>query len=605
MPEGVYSGKRNRRRGNGRVERAAWAVSPRSKFARMEKGISGFRLPPGIVYPLATELRIIIFCLFSNLAEFREFGRRALASILFCLLLAITGASRAQDCSSHGESLEGLPILEISIENGDIFDLEQEEQNLWIHRWANKLHINTRKKTIEQQLLFDPQDGYDQQLIDETERLLRGRGYIHEAKITAEEVCGKGVNLTVTTTDNWTLTPSITLSRSGGETRTAFELQEANLLGLGTEITVLTESDEERDSNAFIYRDKNWLGDFKSLKLEIADNSDGHVYEMDTIRPFVKLDSKYAYAAQVSSIEKENPVYEDGDEIARVGETNDSWLLSYGWSDGLVNGSVSRYRLGWIASKLRYSRVDDPDIELPEDVDKSYPFFEYQYLKVRYVERVNFRVMGITEDIRLGSSFIANLGWKDEAWGSTEQGHILALNYSFGGFVTTNTLGLFELRLSHESNDTIDDTGLVALHGQLYGFRGVNHSWVFSSRLEAAQNPELFERIEVGGDSGLKGYPVRFQNGDRAFTLSAERRVYFNVYLWQLLKFGFAAFAEAGSAWNDGENPVWLGDVGAGLRVVSTRQSSSKVLHLDLAFPLTETDEIDEYQLYLKARTEF
>ena len=512
---------------------------------------------------------------------------------------------RAQECRPDGESLDGLPILEVSIENGDIFDLQMEEQSLWIHRWANKLHINTRKQTIEEQLLFDRRDGYSQQLVDETERLLRSRDYIHSANITAEEVCGEGVKMTVATTDNWTLTPSISLSRSGGETRAAFELQEANLLGLGTEIAVLTESDEERDTNAFVYRDQNWLGDFKSLRLEIADNSDGHVYQADTIRPFVKLDSRYAYAVRASSVERENLIYEQGKEVARVGEMNDSLLLSYGWSDGLVDGSVSRYRLGWFASEQRYNRVDDPNIELPQDVDRSYPFFEYEYLKVKYVEKVNFRVMGITEDIKLGSSFRARVGWKDEAYESTQEGHVLALNYDFGSFVTSNTLGLFDLGLYHESNRTIDDTGRIGIHGQLYNFRGVNHSFVFSSRLEAAQNPELYERIEVGGDSGLKGYPLRFQNGDRAFTLSAERRVYFNVYLWQLLKFGFAVFAETGSAWDNGEDPVWLSDIGAGLRLVSTRQSNAKVLHIDAAFPLNEKDEIDEYQLYIKARTEF
>ena len=221
----------------------------------------------------------------SEFVELSKFGRWLRTPLAFCLLLAIAGPARAQDCSPHGESLEGLPILEVSIENGDIFDLAREDQNLWIHRWANKLHINTRKKTIEEQLLFDPRDGYNQQLIEETERLLRSRGYIHDAEITAEEVCGEGVILTVTTTDNWTLTPSVTLNRSGGETRTAFELEESNLLGLGTEIKVQAASNEERDSNAFTYRDRNWLGDFKSLTLEIADNSDGHLYRAETVRP--------------------------------------------------------------------------------------------------------------------------------------------------------------------------------------------------------------------------------------------------------------------------------------------------------------------------------
>ncbi len=543
--------------------------------------------------------------MYSGFTEFPKYLHGLGASVVVCLFLVITEHSQAQDCSPHGESLEGLPILEVTIDNNDIFDLEQENQKLWIHRWANKLHINTRKKTIEEQLLFDTQNGHDRQLIRETERLLRSRSYIHEANIAVEEICGKGVKLTVVTTDNWTLTPSITVSRSGGETRTAFEIEESNLLGLGSEIKILSESDEERDSNAFIYRDNNWFGNLETLKLELADNSDGHVYQVDLARPFIKQDSKYAWSILPSSIERENPIYEEGDEVAKVGEMNDLLLLTYGWSDGLVDNSVSRYRLGWLANRLKYNTVDDPNIELPEDVDKSYPFIEYEYLNVKYVERVNFRVMGITEDIRLGNSLRTRLGWKDEAYQSTQEGHVLEFDYNFGSFISAHTLGLFDLSLNHESNKTIDDTGRIVLKGQLYNFRGVNHSYVFSSRLEAAQNPELFERIEVGGDSGLKGYPVRFQNGDRAFTLSAERRKYFNVYLWQLFKFGFAMFAEAGSAWENGNDPVWLSDVGTGLRLVSTRQSSSKVLHFDIAFPLSEKDEIDDYQLYVKARTEF
>ena len=308
----------------------------------------------------------MIACLVSNFAVFQKFERACPAALLLCLLLALTGPSSAQDCDTPAEDLEGLPILDISIENGDIFDLEREEESLWIHHLANNLHIITRKETIKDQLLFDIGDDYSQHLSDETERLLRSRNYIHDAEITAREVCGEGVELTVATTDNWTLTPSISFSRSGGETRASVELQESNLLGFGTEVAILAETDEERDTRAFVYRDKNWLGDFKALHLEIADNSDGHVYRVDTERPFVQLDSKYAYAAEAASIERQNPVYEQGEEVARIGEMKDALQLNYGWSDGQVNGSVSRYRLGWAFEKLRYNTVDDPDIKLPD-----------------------------------------------------------------------------------------------------------------------------------------------------------------------------------------------------------------------------------------------
>ncbi len=538
-------------------------------------------------------------------AESSKYTHPLGACIVACSFLAIPGHLWAADCNPHEQSLEGLPIVEVTIDNGDIFDLEQEDQNLLIHRWANKLHIKTQKKTIEDQLLFNPEEGYSKRLIKETERLLRSRAYIHDAKIMTEEVCGEAVKLTVLTTDNWTLSPSITASHSGGEMRTSFEIEESNLLGLGTELKILSESDEERDSNAFVFRDANWLGNFKKLRLELADNSDGHLYKASLTRPFIKQDSNYGWSVRASSAEKENQVYEQGNVIGLVGEENDSLLLAYGWSEGLVKGTVSRYGLGWTANRLRYHTVDNPNLELPVNVDRHYPFFKYEYLNVKYAEKINFRVMGITEDIKLGSSLRTRIGWKDEAFESTQEGYVFDFNYSFGSFVTPHTLGLFDLWLSQESNKTIEDTGQFLMKGRLHSFRGTSNSYVFSSRLEAMQNPELFDRIEVGGDSGLKGYPVRFQNGDRAFTLSAERRAYFNVYLWQLVKFGFAVFGEVGSAWNSGENPVWLGDVGVGLRLISTRQSTSKVLHIDIAYPLSENDDIDDYQFFVKAKSEF
>jgi hypothetical protein len=291
--------------------------------------------------------------------------------------------------------------------------------------------------------------------------------------------------------------------------------------------------------------------------------------------------------------------------VAKVGEENDSIDLGYGWSAGLVDNTVSRYSLGWFANQLRYSSVDDSGIELPESVDKYYPYFEYEFLKVKYVEKINFLVMGVTEDIKLGTSLSYRIGWKDEAYDATEEGYILGFEYNFGHFISANTMAIFDLKIDQESNQSIDDTGLLQIDGRLYSYRGENNSYLFRTRFEAAQNPESFERIEVGGDSGLKGYPVRYQNGDRALTISAEKRVYFNDYLWQLAKFGFAVFAETGSAWDTGDNPVWLSDVGAGMRLVSTRQSNAKVLQIDIAVPLNERDEVDDYQFFIKARSEF
>ncbi|MDH3388591.1 MAG: hypothetical protein OEN02_11855, partial [Gammaproteobacteria bacterium] len=126
-----------------------------------------------------------------------------------------------------------------------------------------------------------------------------------------------------------------------------------------------------------------------------------------------------------------------------------------------------------------------------------------------------------------------------------------------------------------------------------------------SATFEAARVSEPVDQYLLGGDTGVKGYPVRYQNGDRKVTLSFEKRDYFKWYPLQLFKLGTALFAETGSAWISGNDPNFISDVGIGLRVVSTRQSNSKVLHADIAFPLSERDQVDSYQIYIKARAQF
>lgn len=513
--------------------------------------------------------------------------------------------AQAQECDSSAAGMEGWPIIEIEIDNRDIFDTSIDEENLWIHRTANKLHINTREQTIADDLLFGLGEPYRKELAEETERLLRSRVYIHDADISAELVCGEGVRIEVVTTDNWTLTPSISVNRSGGENRTAIEIDESNLLGYGTSLSLRSASDEDRDTNAIIYRDPNLIDDFKGLDIELEDNSDGHRYYTALSRPFVQEDSRYAWSIDALSHELENPIFEAGIRVGEVGEEREAFSIDYGWSDGVIGSRVHRHRLGWFYDKSDYFTVEDPGIPLPEDREDSYPFYTYEYRQVKYAERINFLVMGVTEDIELGTRFGYSLGWKSDAFDASQPGPVLALDYDFGHFISSKTLALFNLDLIHETNDTIDDKGRFDSRVRFYHYLDENNSYLFTGRFQAALNPELFERIQIGGDTGLKGYPIRFQAGDRALNLSAERRIYFNAYLWRLVKFGFAVFGEVGSAWDSGDDPVWLADVGAGFRIVSTRQASARVLHIDLAFPLSETSDIDSYQFYIKARGEF
>jgi hemolysin activation/secretion protein len=52
-------------------------------------------------------------------------------------------------------------------------------------------------------------------------------------------------------------------------------------------------------------------------------------------------------------------------------------------------------------------------------------------------------------------------------------------------------------------------------------------------------------------------------------------------------------FYDVGRAWGgpiENPNPGWLSDVGFGLRILSDRAAFGNILHVDLAFPLHNTD---------------
>jgi hemolysin activation/secretion protein len=116
-------------------------------------------------------------------------------------------------------------------------------------------------------------------------------------------------------------------------------------------------------------------------------------------------------------------------------------------------------------------------------------------------------------------------------------------------------------------------------------------------------------QLVLGGDNGLRGYPLRYQSGGARALFTIEERFYSN---WQLLKLfdvGAAAFFDAGRTW--GRDPFaagsggWLKDIGIGLRLGNARSGLGNVLHIDLAFPLDGGRDLDSVQLLIETKRSF
>src|SRR5690606_17772028 len=111
------------------------------------------------------------------------------------------------------------------------------------------------------------------------------------------------------------------------------------------------------------------------------------------------------------------------------------------------------------------------------------------------------------------------------------------------------------------------------------------------------------------GDNGLRGYPLRYQAGTASALLTLEERFYTDWQPLKLVNVGAAVFVDAGRTWGPDEFAAapagWLADIGVGLRLGSARSGLGNVLHVDLAFPLNRSNDIDGMQLLIETRKSF
>ena len=548
-------------------------------------------------------------------------GRTARSFLSSCSLLLLAGflsnqafAADQPENSLDLEAIEaaGATIGKITINSHNIFDLSNPLDDKWLFRWANRLHVVTQPEVIESQLLFDEGDVFNLRLAEESERILRRNAYLKEAEVKPINFENGIVDLEIETQDVWTLVPEISISRSGGENSFGVGMIEHNLLGRGIQLGAAWKSDVDRDTLFFEYTDNNFLLERYRFSVNYANNSDGFLHRFDFGRPFYALDTRQAGHVFYSNIEQIDQLYDRSDVVAEYEHRFQYHDAFVGWSSGLRNGWTRRYRIGIAYDNHRFDMTDDltlPITIIPENREHLYPYVGVEFVEDRFEETANFDQIHITEDRFVGRWFHFRLGYSDKSSGSSSN----AWHYSGGynhTFVNSNRTSLtLDSRVHgrYESSElqNAELFGRLRFHRRLRG----NHLFYTALSGTAGKNLDVDNPLYLGGDTGLRGYPLRYQNGESNALFTAEYRIYTDYYLFRLFHVGAAAFFDAGRVW--GESPVnapnlgILKDVGVGLRLGNTRSSSSSVIHIDIAFPLDGEDDIDDVQILFKARGSF
>lgn len=538
----------------------------------------------------------------------------AMAAVLAAALAATPARAQSPAAPLPGfAELEaaGARIGTVRIRALDIFDTSDPAESNMIFRAANALHIRTRPWLIEGSLLFRTGDPVSVKRIEETERVLRATRSLFDVQIRPTAVNEGVVDVEVVTRDTWTFDPGFSASRAGGSNTTAYALREYNLLGTGLGISFGRYSNVDRSGNEFAIGGDRLFGSTVSASFQQTTNSDGSRLATRLARPFHELDARWAAGITASFDDRIDPLYRSGEVVSRYRRTEDRVEAFGGLSEGLVDGWVRRWSAG--VSMLRDTWRPEPGFVpppvLPADETLVAPFLRMEMIEDRIVTSRNLNQMGRPEFLPMGLQAVLQIGYASQAFGSTRDALRYAASVSRGFEPGPNQTMLASAKLEGRYADGAIER--QRLGGQLQYFLPQGRRWLFYAGLsgDMLTHPGPLDMLTLGGDNGLRGYPLRYQTGTQRALLTLEERFYSDLYVFRLFRVGGAGFIDVGRAWggpNAGpESERWLADAGFGLRIFSVRAAFSNVLHVDLAFPLYGDSNVKTVQFLVRTRASF
>jgi hypothetical protein len=516
----------------------------------------------------------------------------------------------AQDSSE--QSLHSNAIIgEIRLRKQNVFDLSNKDENNGLYRLANRLHIVTKDRVILGQLLFEANSEYNQRLVEESARILRQNRYLYDASIKTVPRDDGIVDIEVLTRDVWTLGPDLSVSRKGGENTSRFGIEEKNLFGLGQTVRFNHEENIDRRSNSFDFTDRHLGDSWVSAFLQVADNSDGESQQLALVRPFYALDTRRSGGVRLLNDDGRDALYVLGDESAEYQRKRQLLNVFAGWSKGLQDGWAKRWTAGVVYDDNRFSDVPVPTLPgvIPADRKLVYPYVSFEILQDQFERASNRDQIGRTEDFYLGSRFTGSVGWADESFGADRDALLYSATVNRGFRTRPKRTLLLSGNASGRLESGHSANVIAELDARYYVRQSSKRLFFIALHGSAGLALDLDNPVQLGGDTGLRGYPLRYQNGDSSLLVTVEQRYFTDWYPFRLARIGGAIFADAGRVWGrdhlGGEQQGWLTDVGLGLRFSPTRSSSDKMVHLDIAFPLDGDDSIDSVQISLEAKRGF
>lgn len=506
---------------------------------------------------------------------------------------------------------QGKQIEAIAIYTLDVFD-ERDP----VPQFVNALHVTSRDYVIRRELLFEVGETWSRQRVEETERNLRSLRQLSLANVVvARGSHADTIRLIVVTKDVWSLRLNSNIGFGGdGLQYLLLNPAEENLAGTHSSLGVLYLLDPFRHIGGVRYvqprlgGSRYWLG----LQAALIANRESGAFEGSSGQfvfelPQFSLRSPFAYGTRVAWL----------DEISRrtlgttlrtfdvrlpSGETESvPWeykteRLAADYYGTLSRGVLKKTDLsfGIEAEQRSYRRLAETgyqpstlaafDAEVLPVADRRIgPFLQLRTYEGRFHRVLDFELLGLQEDYRLGYDLMTRVFVASESIGSSRDlvGVVAGASYTWPlgtglarlaaqGRGVVATLNRNEASLSLGARLVSPLTGPGRLH------LDADLDWRYENYLNLPP-------FSLGGSGRLRGFRVNEFQGQNLMVANLEYRTRSVDIL--SAQVGLAAFYDVGDAPESLATLSLHHDVGMGVRILFP-QADRAVLRLDYGLPL-------------------
>lgn len=507
----------------------------------------------------------------------------------------------------------GARVGRILVKVYEVFDPGDPRENKALYRAANKLHYKSREWIIAEQLTFREGDLLQGQRLEESERLLRHRQYLYDAIVrVADYDAGTNVaDIEAIVRDVWTLNPGIAYSNRGGKDRSNIEIEDSNLFGRGNKFKLNYARDVDRTTKRISWTDPNVLGSRWDLATEYRDLSDGSAKYLEIERPFYSLDSRWSVGGSFLDDERLQTRYDLGKPVDVLRVNSQVTDLHFGWSKGLIDGWTRRWLVGVRSDEQGFLAEPGeiaPD-SLPLDHKLIYPWVGIEWVQDAFSKTYNLDQIGRTEDLSLGTTLRASLGYANEALGSSHDAWIFSTDLVSQREYRTGRI--WSIAANADGRVEAGKLEDAAVYAEARHYWRLDRRQTFFAGISGAlaHNLDPDRQLVLGGEEGLRGFPLRYQTGTTSALLTLEHRIYTDWYPFRLFHVGGAVFFDVGRTWGPtvGGEPSrgWLSDAGLGFRLGNSRSGLGSITHIDFSYALNAIPGKDRFQITVETKRSF